>query len=441
MYENDLFNVLYRFLGNEYLLIAAFAVFVAVVDTDKSLRRQGKLRLLLFGVLCVVHALLKFLDYNIGMEIIPVNLQLRFFCANTGYMIRPVILILATSAFTQKQIKNKLYYIPVTANTVIYFLNIFTNFCFVINEENHHHSTYWNYTCFIVSTFYFIVLIIETLKQPYFSKAGLKVIACVNLSIIAVAALSEMLGDVNVLDLAILVSTILHYVIFFVCRSNDQLRSKDEKLKAQKNALMISQIQPHFIYNTLNAIYYLCQTDAEQASDTVLQFSDYLRENLVFASTQEQVIPIEDEIRHVRHYTDIEKLRFPKLTIDYQIDDYDYMLPPLSIQPLVENAIRHGVRGKNDGRVCIRAYRDKDAHIIEIDDNGIGIKDVSDVFTRKNEPEQDYGTVNLNEKHTGMGIINVSERIKSISKGDLKIDSSEGCGTKITIKIPIKPVS
>lgn len=112
---------------------------------------------------------------------------------------------------------------------------------------------------------------------------------------------------------------------------------------------MMSQIQPHFLFNTLSTIQALAETDAEKASKVIEEFAMYLRQN-IDSLNQESLISVKKEIEHTRIYSDIERVRFPSLKIDYEIEDVDYLIPPLTIQPLVENAIRHGVRGKKNGR-------------------------------------------------------------------------------------------
>jgi len=113
----------------------------------------------------------------------------------------------------------------------------------------------------------------------------------------------------------------------------------------QRNALLLSQIHPHFIYNTLNSIYYLCRNDSEEASKALLSFSEYLHQTLD-ASLTNDLVPFSQEIATTTLYTDLEQIRFEYITVNYYIEEKDFLIPPLSIQPLVENAIRHGIRGK-----------------------------------------------------------------------------------------------
>ncbi|MBR5265523.1 MAG: histidine kinase, partial [Clostridia bacterium] len=144
------------------------------------------------------------------------------------------------------------------------------------------------------------------------------------------------------------------------------------ELAESRIATMISQIQPHFIYNTLGTIEQLCITEPEAASKLVRNFSLYLRGNF---SELDNAKPIRfsQEMNHVKHYTDIEQVRFPDITIQYDLRSVEFLLPALSVQPLVENAIKHGLMGLDEGGiVTISAYETDDYYMVEVTDDGVG---------------------------------------------------------------------
>ena len=200
-------------------------------------------------------------------------------------------------------------------------------------------------------------------------------------------------------------------------------RKREQSLMAeQRIQIMMSQIQPHFLYNTLSTIQALCRKDPELAAQTVEKLGDYLRQNLA-ALGQSDLIPFKKELEHTKIYVDIEKLMSPDMEIDYMINDYNFLLPALTIQPLVENAIRHGIRGQKGGRITISARRDEGYHTIEISDNGKGFDIQASADTGEG-------------KH--IGIRNVSERVEKMCGGTLEVESSPGNGTTITIFIPFR---
>ncbi|MDO4754909.1 MAG: histidine kinase [Parabacteroides sp.] len=193
----------------------------------------------------------------------------------------------------------------------------------------------------------------------------------------------------------------------------------EAELKESKIAIMLSQIKPHFIYNTLGTIERMCLKDPEQAFELVRHFSLYLRGNF---SELENVTPIRftEEIKHVEHYVKIEKVRFPDMNIEYALDTVDFVLPALSVQPLVENAIKHGLMGlETGGTIVVRSYETETHFCIEVNDDGIGFD--------RSLPIDD-------KKHVGLR--NIEGRLKTMVNGELVIESEINVGTKAKIMIP-----
>ena len=191
------------------------------------------------------------------------------------------------------------------------------------------------------------------------------------------------------------------------------------KLAESRIATMISQIQPHFIYNTLGTIEQLCITDPKAASKLVRNFSLYLRGNFSELD-KKKPITFSQEMNHVKHYTDIEQVRFPDMTIKYDLRSVEFLLPALSVQPLVENAIKHGLMGLEEGGiVTISAYETDEDYIVEVLDDGVGF---------------DMNVGYDETKH--VGIKNIRGRIETMCGGSLTIESEIGSGTKATIRIP-----
>ena len=191
------------------------------------------------------------------------------------------------------------------------------------------------------------------------------------------------------------------------------------ELAESRIATMISQIQPHFIYNTLGTIEQLCITEPQAASKLVRNFSLYLRGNFSELDNAKPIM-FSQEMNHVKHYTDIEQVRFPDMTIQYDLRTVEFLLPALSVQPLVENAIKHGLMGLEEGGiVTISAYETVESYMVEVTDDGVGF---------------DMNAGYDETKH--VGIKNIRGRIEAMCNGTLTIESKVGSGTKATIKIP-----
>ena len=204
-------------------------------------------------------------------------------------------------------------------------------------------------------------------------------------------------------------------------RIEAEKQAMEMKLQESQISIMLSQIQPHFLYNTLNSIYQLCETNPMRARYMVNAFSEYLRNNL--SSLEEPgLISFETELAHVNTYLDIEKIRFEDtLEVEYDIKCTDFFLPVLTVQPIVENAVKHGTSKKRGGgRVIISTEEEKDCYTVKIRDTGCGF-----------DPEKPK-----NDSKRHVGIENVRQRLSNMCRGSLTIESTVGEGTCVSIKIP-----
>ena len=193
----------------------------------------------------------------------------------------------------------------------------------------------------------------------------------------------------------------------------------EAELKESRVAIMLSQIQPHFIYNTLGTIERMCLKDPQKANELVRNFSLYLRGNF---SELDSITPIRfaEELKHVEHYANIEKVRFPDMNIEYEIEATEFVLAALSVQPLVENAIKHGLmRLETGGTVVIRSYETPTHFCVSVTDDGVGF-----------DPELPIDE----KKHVGLR--NIRGRLNAMVNGDLILESKPGVGTKAVIMIP-----
>lgn len=198
-------------------------------------------------------------------------------------------------------------------------------------------------------------------------------------------------------------------------------QAMEVKLQESRISIMLSQIQPHFLYNTLNSIYGLCVSNPLLAQSMVNSFSEYLRNNL--SSLDEPgLIPFETELSHIKTYLDIEKIRFDDtLEIEYDIGVVNFSLPVLTVQPIVENAVKHGTSKKRGGgTVRISTREEQTCYVVTVSDTGRGFDTA--------QP--------LNDGKRHVGIENVRQRLFHMCGGTLTIESEVGVGTVVTIKIP-----
>ena len=206
--------------------------------------------------------------------------------------------------------------------------------------------------------------------------------------------------------------------LFLNVEKNIKMREDEKRLKDANVKLMVSQIQPHFVYNTLSSISTLIPIDPDKAQKALDEFTDYFR--MKFSTlTETHLVSFEDELKHIKTYVNLEKMRFnDRLNVIYDIKTTNFNLPPLSIQPLVENAIKHGILKKVEGgTVTLKTYEDEQASIVEIIDDGVGFN-MEDVDFKGN-------------KHIGLN--NVKHRITTMSRGEIRFESKPNKGTKVMV--------
>lgn len=210
------------------------------------------------------------------------------------------------------------------------------------------------------------------------------------------------------------------YIGIFVQRSR-RLAEVENELSRKRMSVMISQMQPHFLFNSLTTIMDLCDRDPKMAKQAISDFSDYLRGNLD-AMSAESLIPFEQELEHCKTYLGFEKLRFEDtLHIVYDIHYTDFFVPPLSIQPLLENAVKHGVGHKKGGGIVMLTVEEAPSEIIiRITDDGVG-------FDMSAPPDP---------KRSHVGIENIRSRLSQMCGGKLRISSNPGTGTTAVIRLP-----
>ena len=191
------------------------------------------------------------------------------------------------------------------------------------------------------------------------------------------------------------------------------------QLTESRVSTMMSQIRPHFIYNTLGSIEQLCNIDPNKAGELVHNFAKYLRGNFGELDNPKPIL-MSQEMEHVRHYINIENVRFPDMTFSFEMNSDDFHIPALTIQPIVENAIKHGLmKLQKGGSIRVISYETDTDYCVSVEDDGVGF-DTSQLVDGK--------------KH--IGIRNIRDRLKVMVGGTLDIESTPGIGTKVLIIIP-----
>ena len=192
----------------------------------------------------------------------------------------------------------------------------------------------------------------------------------------------------------------------------------DADLAQSRISTLMSQIHPHFIYNTLGSIEQLCELDPPKAAKLVNDFSKYLRGNFGELDNP-KLIRVSKELEHTEYYISIEKVRFPDIEFTAEMNCCDFSIPALTIQPIVENAVKHGILKRAEGgTVKVRIYETDTSYFVSVKDNGVG-----------------FNVIEL-EQNNHVGLRNIKSRLEAMCGGVLHIESIIGVGTKITVEIP-----
>ncbi|WP_409968970.1 histidine kinase [Bengtsoniella intestinalis] len=188
----------------------------------------------------------------------------------------------------------------------------------------------------------------------------------------------------------------------------------------EENTKLVYQIKAHFFFNTLNTISALCKQDASKADKAILTFASFMR-SYMYLINEGQNIPFEQELSLVKSSLAIEKMRFPdSFTYDFDLAYTDFNIPPLCLQPLVENAVLHGLRKTGShGKMSISTTKTGNMAQIRIADNGVGF-----------DPT-------ILETTSSIGIRNLTKRVALMANGTVSFESKQGEGTVVVIEVPI----
>ena len=277
-----------------------------------------------------------------------------------------------------------------------------------------------------------LLLIDIVLTITYSRKIGLK--RTVMLLIYALVPIGCQFLDESfrlcIIYLCVSVLIILDFIVdnieqdALLARQKQLMAEQEKRIGEERTKIMISQIQPHFLYNVISSIMAFCKSDPDRACSALADFSDYLRTNMR-SLTLEEPIPFKKELEHVKTYMRLEEFRFSeRLKIEYDIAATDFFIPALTVQPLIENAVKHGVGQKEEGgKIVLTVREDKNGVTLTVSDDGVG-------FDLSRLDSEEY------QKEDHIGIMNVRSRVESMCGGTLELSSAVGVGTTVKIFLP-----
>ncbi len=400
------------------LLLLVGMSLTVLVDSYIS-KKHRRIMLIIIALIfsLVVQDFLSFL-----LQVMIINPFARTLVGIFGYSVRPIILILFFYIVGTRHSYRPFWMLAVV-NLLVYMTALFCGVAFAIDTNNHFQRGPLGYCCHIVSALLLIYLVYLSIKKYNRDRKKEALIPILNALLIVVSVAADSIAGhrdypITFLTISVVISSLFYYIWLHL----QLVRRHEQALQAeQRIQIMMTQIKPHFLFNTIATFKALCRKDPDKAAEVADKFGIYLRQNLDSLG-QTSLIPFRKELEHTRLYSDIEMVRFDNLRVEYDIGDDDFKLPYLTVQPMVENAIRHGVRIREVGIVRVITRHRSSCHEIMIDDNGVGF---------------DVNALNLSgNRH--IGINNVRERVESMCGGSFSIDSRPGIGTSVTIRIPLR---
>ncbi|WP_022818887.1 sensor histidine kinase [Fusobacterium russii] len=403
----------YFFENYILILIVIGTYFVVAMKSaiDTSVKKQMIISMTTLLLLSITKFYMNYLRENFKEGLVLTLTEMLY------YTLRPLIMIFIIKIIEKK---NKFIYIPSILNLVFYISILFQEN--ILHHKLEKSRQYIEYSSIIAEwTFWIIFLSVVNFKvyrKKHLNHLGIFFSITI---LMGTSIISSIDTRTQVFIIIYALAFLFYYLVMHVYISQQVNEEKERKLREERLLLMLSQIQPHFLYNTLNTITALCRTNPKLAEETTVKFSKYLRENM-YSIGEKETHSFLQELEHTDIYLEIEKLRFGnRIKIEYDIKASNFNIPVLTLQPIVENAVKHGICKKIDGgTIRISTEKRGSDNIIVIADDGVGF-----------ELEKI-----LNDGNQHIGIKNVKERLRIMLKAEMEIKSLIGIGTTVKIIIP-----
>ncbi len=340
------------------------------------------------------------------------------------FLVTPVFMpTLFLLHYSGEKIKTSVLFWLVTAVLGIYFIMLaitpFTDFFYYVTPDNHFfRGQFYAFfvtplaVCMILNTtgLFFRVKILP--KKYYIAL----LVYCLYMTTVILIHLFYEVEVAVVLGMALFALVSFGLILL---DNMEQFMHQQREIANQRASVTVLQMRPHFIYNAMMTVYYLCKQDSDKAQQVTLDFTTYLRNNFA-AIASEEPIPFADELKHTQAYLAVEQAQHEgRLFVDFDTPHTHFRLPPLTLQPLVENAVKHGMNPSG-----------KPLHIYV---KTIQTNSGSEIIVENDGP--DFVPANDNEPHIALN--NIRQRLEMMCKGKLEIQPREGGGTSVKVTIPM----
>lgn len=425
----------YYFTEN-FMTLMILAALVVILIVNRSVQIQGARYLHVVILLLLVTTIVDSVAYwSAGEAPVPFwttnpdkIVQIRAWADTIGYVLRPLIILIQVLIVSPQMGRYKaLLAIPAIANALIYISALFgSKIAFWISRTNHFYRGPLGYAVYYTILFY--VFMLAMFSIIYFKTENIKRSAIVFLIVVqsVIVAVLEGTSILPHMVSPIMALGMLEYYFYLSVIYQNEMRETiaehQLRLTKQRMTLLRNQIQPHFIFNSLSVIRSLTKRDTQKAVSSIDSFSDYLKAHIYYIQDDE-MISFEKELDHVNAYLSLVQAdSMRNVEVVYDLKETEFMLPPLTLEPVVENAFKYGT-GHAGGTITIASFKDEDAHVITVTDSGRG----ADTEINMTEKEQ---------KRLGVGIDNTRTRLKMQCHGTLDMHIDKENGSTVTIRIP-----
>ena len=416
-------------IGTSGLLISLTGL-VMVLVFDHISERVRKSMIMLFSTLAL-YALFNILEQITGKfpsETWAMASRIFLFLESAFSALPALIitLMLLDAVGVNDHLHSAVFQIASGLEIAYFVLLIFTQFSkviYFIGVDNEYHRGPL-YVLLLVPPFLILAVNMFTYYKNKSKMSGLQRIAFAVYLLVPLFCIVIQMVFYGIYIVLLGTSVAAFIMLIFTLKDQAEKYRREKEKNAQLNiAIMLNQIQPHFLFNCLNVIRKIYRSDQQKGEHALDLFTKYLRHN-TDSITVDHPIYFEKELEHVSHYLELQQLRFGgEIDVVYDISCTQFRLPPLTLQPLVENAVTYGVRKKETGlgRVTIGSREYEDRYEVSVTDDGPGF-----------DPE----APSQNDERSHVGIYNVRERLLRMSNATLQIASEPGKGTTATIILP-----
>ena len=418
--EGSSLKMLLEYIGQNYMTLLLITGLIVVLISNKRVKIEGMKYMWAIIIIVFVLSICEYTEYLCDKYHKPV--WILYVKSAITYNLYPLLLILELYLVAPVKHK-KLLLLPYLVTVALVISDLFgTRFVYSYGADHSFKGGTISFVPALILCFYIIQLMhysLYLIVQHEYTK-GMIVIFMSFTSLITILLEYWDIITKHTTEVAALEILIYYFYLAAIqhSRVQQELHESQLELERQTNELLMAQIQPHFINNSLMAIQARC-IDYPEVYDSIRNFSIYLRSNFDNIGNTHH-ITFEQELKNIKAYLTLEKMNFgDRLTVEYDIESDDFFLPALTIEPLVENAVRHGIAARENGGVLQIIQRD--------DEDGITI-DVRDIGS---------GRLNLTErqeKRKGIGMANVRARLAAGGKGRLELIQEEnGCLARVTL--------